>query len=169
MISPHSVILLPVKPQCNFLYRLICQLSFIYNQCRWIFIDIYKQTVACRWQIIKIVFSEHEAWNSQMVHVIILSSTLSPYTYLSKYRQPIFICINKIQQDATVCRYLFTASLLYMFRASIAPVIRSKKYCNCSLWYRSYYVTVQRPEPEAAVTVFCTPDDGCDGRPKHVE
>ena len=23
--------------------------------------------------------------------------------------------------------------------------------------------------PEAATTVFCTPDDGCDGRPKHVE
>ena len=33
--------------------------------------------------------------------------------------------INKIQQDATVCRYLFTAQLPYMFRASIAPVIRS--------------------------------------------
>ena len=26
-----------------------------------------------------------------------------------------------------------------------------------------------RPVPEAAVTVFCTPDDGRDGRPKHVE
>jgi len=23
--------------------------------------------------------------------------------------------------------------------------------------------------PEAAVTVLCTPDDGCDGHPKHVE
>jgi hypothetical protein len=32
--------------------------------------------------------------------------------------------INKIQQDATVCRYLFTANLLYMFRVSIAPIIR---------------------------------------------
>ena len=32
--------------------------------------------------------------------------------------------INKIQQDATVCRYLFTAKLLYMFRVSIAPIIR---------------------------------------------
>ena len=58
-------------------------------------------------------------------------------------------CINKIQQDATVCRYLFTASLLYMFRASIAPIIRSTKNCNCSLWYRSYYVTVQRPSAVA--------------------
>ena len=35
--------------------------------------------------------------------------------------------INKIQKDATVCTYLFTASLLYMFRYSIAPIIRSKK------------------------------------------
>ena len=33
--------------------------------------------------------------------------------------------INKIQPDATVCRYLFTAKLLYMFRVSIAPIIRS--------------------------------------------
>jgi len=33
--------------------------------------------------------------------------------------------INKIQQDATVCRYLFTANLLYMFRVSIANIIRS--------------------------------------------
>ena len=35
------------------------------------------------------------------------------------------IYINKIQQDATVCRYLFTAKSLYMFRVSIAPIIRS--------------------------------------------
>ena len=26
-----------------------------------------------------------------------------------------------------------------------------------------------RPVPEAAVTVLCTPDDGCVGHPKHVE
>jgi len=36
-----------------------------------------------------------------------------------------WFCINNIQKDATVRRYLFTASLLYMFRASIAPIIRS--------------------------------------------
>jgi len=34
--------------------------------------------------------------------------------------------IDKIQQDATVCRYLFTANILYMFRVSTAPIIRSK-------------------------------------------
>ena len=48
-----------------------------------------------------------------------------------------WLYINKIQQDATVCRYWFTASLLYMFRASIAPIVRSTKNCNCNLWYRS--------------------------------
>ena len=25
------------------------------------------------------------------------------------------------------------------------------------------------PVPETAVTVLCSPDDGCDGHPKHVE
>ena len=33
--------------------------------------------------------------------------------------------INKIQQDAIACRYLFTAKSLYMFRVSIAPIIKS--------------------------------------------
>jgi len=33
--------------------------------------------------------------------------------------------INKIQQDATVCSYLFTAKSFYMFRVSMTPIIRS--------------------------------------------
>jgi len=33
--------------------------------------------------------------------------------------------IDKIQQDATVCRYIFTAKSLYMFRVSIAHIFRS--------------------------------------------
>ena len=45
--------------------------------------------------------------------------------------------INKIQRDATVCKCLFTAKLLYMFRVSIAPIIGSTKNCKCSFWYRS--------------------------------
>ena len=45
--------------------------------------------------------------------------------------------INRIQQDAAVLRYLFTAKSLYMFRVSIAPIVRSTSNCNCSLWYRS--------------------------------
>jgi len=33
--------------------------------------------------------------------------------------------LEEVQQDAIACRYLFTAKLLCMFRASIAPFIRS--------------------------------------------
>jgi len=40
-------------------------------------------------------------------------------------RKFLYIYINKIQQDATVCRYLFTVKLLYIFRVSIAPIIRN--------------------------------------------
>jgi len=46
----------------------------------------------------------------------------------------------KIQPDATVCRYLFTAKSLYIFRVSTAPIIRCTKNCNRSLRYRSYSV-----------------------------
>ena len=42
------------------------------------------------------------------------------------------VYISKIQRDATVCRCLFTAELLYMFRVSIAPIVRSTSNCNCS-------------------------------------
>ena len=100
-----------------------------------------------------------------------------------------FIYINKIQRDATVCTCLFTAKLLYIFRVSIAPIIKSTSDCNCSFWYRSYHVSEQQPSssvayrprwrkvvvlilwrvPEAAVTVWCTPDVGCDRHPKHVD
>ena len=47
------------------------------------------------------------------------------------------IYINKIQRDSRVCRCLFTAKLLYVFRVSIAPVIRRTSNCKCSFWYRS--------------------------------
>ena len=46
------------------------------------------------------------------------------------------VYINKIQRDATVCRCLFTAKLLHVFRVSIAPIIRSASNSNCSFWYR---------------------------------
>ena len=35
-------------------------------------------------------------------------------------------------------------------------------------WWKVVSVTLW-PVPEAAVTVWCTPDDGCDRHPKHVE
>jgi len=35
------------------------------------------------------------------------------------------LMVEEIQEYATVCRYLFSAKLLYMFRASLVPIIRS--------------------------------------------
>jgi len=52
--------------------------------------------------------------------------------------------INKIQRDATACGCLFTAKLLYMFRVSMAPIIRSTLNCNCSFWYRYTWHDVYR-------------------------
>ena len=51
--------------------------------------------------------------------------TLSPVSLHHSSNLHIRISINKIQQDATICRYLFTEKSLYMFRMSIAPIIRS--------------------------------------------
>ena len=64
------------------------------------------------------------------------------YIYGSVHRHSI---LNKIQQDATVYRYLFTVKLLYTFRVSIAPSIRSTQNRNCSLWYRSQYLSNNVP------------------------
>jgi hypothetical protein len=52
--------------------------------------------------------------------------------------------VNKIQQDATICRYLFTAKSIYMCRVSIAPIIRSTKIVTAasgaghSLWATAF-------------------------------
>jgi len=50
------------------------------------------------------------------------------------------------KNEKNICKYLFTAKLLYMFRASIAPIIRSTKNCSCSLWYRSNYLGSKLPQ-----------------------
>jgi len=78
-------------------------------------------------------------WNSEMMGWA-YSYGGQEQKYVMNFCNKFCFDINKIQQDATVCRYLFTASLLYTFRASIAPIIRSTKNFNCSLWYRLYYV-----------------------------
>ena len=86
----------------------------------------------------------------------------------------------KIQPDATVCRYLFTAKSLYMFRVSQHPSSGVLKTVTATsrtghntgaatslqrglIWqhWREVAVPILRPVPEAAVTVFSTPDDGC--------
>jgi len=86
----------------------------------------------------------------------------------------------KIQPDATVCRYLFTAKSLYMFRVSQHPSSGVLKTITAASGtghntgtatslqrglirprWREVATPVLRPVPEAAVIVFSTPDDGC--------
>ena len=70
-----------------------------------------------------------------MAHLTIVNT--SPGS-IHDYEMLVFdIYNNKIQQYATVCRGLFIVKLIYMFRVSIAPIIRSTSNCNCSFWYRS--------------------------------
>jgi len=49
-----------------------------------------------------------------------------------------YTVLIKIRLDATVRNLIyFTAKSLYMFQVCTAPIIRSTKNCNRSLWYRS--------------------------------
>jgi len=79
----------------------------------------------------------------------------------------------KIQPDATVCRYLFTAKLLYMFRVSQHPssgVLKTVTAASGTRHNIGTATSIQRglirpcrrevAVPEAAVTVFSTPEDG---------
>ena len=59
---------------------------------------------------------------------------------------------TNVQLDATVCRHLFTAQSLYMFRVSQHPTSGVLKTVSA---------TSGIPIPEVADTVFSTPDDGC--------
>ena len=54
--------------------------------------------------------------------------------------------------------------------------IRATTFCQHGLIrtlisprWQKVVAQILRPAPEAAVTVLCSPDDGCDGHPKHVE
>ena len=53
-----------------------------------------------------------------------MKTTLSHIILYSRFRAS-WLYINKIQRDATVCRYLFTAKLLYVFLVSMETIIRS--------------------------------------------
>jgi len=100
------------------------------------------------------------------------------------------IYINKIEQDATVFRYLFTAkSLSTCFGCPSHPSSGEHKTATAASgtvhsigattflqsglirphWKKVVVMLLLWPVPEAAVTILCTPDDGCDGHPKHVE
>ena len=69
------------------------------------------------------------AGNNKRLQVLrILTSTARDkfqFFLLYSWFRASWLYINKIQHDATVCGRLFTAKLLYMFRVSIALIIRS--------------------------------------------
>ena len=72
-----------------------------------------------------------------------VQTVVSRYTDWATRPTGIPTVLINTQLDATVCNLIyFTAKSLYMFRVSIAPIIRSTKNCNCSLRYRSYCETV---------------------------
>jgi len=65
--------------------------------------------------------------------------------------------VEEIQQDATVCRYLFTAKLLYMFRASIAPIIRCTQTAvaasgtDHTIWEASVFTFEEACSPDSMI------------------
>ena len=80
----------------------------------------------------------------------------------------------EIQPDSTVCRYLFTAKSLYMFRVSQHPSSGALKTVTATTGtghntgtatslqrglIRTHWREVA--VPEVAVTVFSNPDEGC--------
>ena len=89
--------------------------------------------------------------------------------------------VNKNPTDATVCMYLFISKLLYKFQVSqhpssgvlkTIPAASSTGHTTCTTTplcglvlirpsWRRVAVQVVWPVPEAAGTVFSTPDDGC--------
>jgi len=66
----------------------------------------------------------------------------------------------EIQLGATTRRYLFTAKSLYIFRVSQHPSSVVLKTVTAASG-REVTVPVLWPVPEAAFTVFSTPEDGC--------
>jgi len=69
--------------------------------------------------------------------------------------------VINIQPDAAVCRYLFTAKSLYMFRVSQRSSSGVLKTVTAASGTGHYTGWREVDVPEVAVTVFSTPDDGC--------
>jgi len=98
------------------------------------------------------------------------------------------IYINNCPKRCNTKQHVYySACSLHMFRVSTTPIINITQNCNYSLRYCAA-TSLQRgqawpslakleggsctkiwPVPEAVDTVLCTPDDGCDWHPKHVE
>jgi len=98
----------------------------------------------------------------------------------SWFRASWFNVNKKVQLYATVCRHLFTAKSLYMFRASQHPSSGALKTVTATSGkghntgratsfqrglirprWKEVAVPVLWPIPEVAVTVFSAPDNGC--------
>ena len=79
--------------------------------------------------------------------------------------------VNKNPTDATVCRYLFTAKLFYMFQVSqhpssgvlkTVPAASGTGHTTCSATpLQRGLIGTGLCESHATGTVFNTPDDGC--------
>ena len=103
----------------------------IMTDCRYSWKELYVKIYARKYgEERKVYIRQPNVWMSS-------SKVNSLLNYFKIYH--LFVYIDKIQQYETVCRYLFTANILYMFRVRIA------------------------------VTVWCTSDDWCDVHLKHVE
>jgi len=83
------------------------------------------------------------------------------YIHGSVHRNSILIRSNKMQQYAGI--YL----LQNHYKCFGCPSHPSSGVHRTVIAI-SGTVSEQQPVPEAAVTVLCTLDDGCDGHPKHV-
>jgi len=73
-----------------------------------------------------------------------------------------------------VCCAEFTTNNAHYLIALFSPCLKCNIYLSESfkgqcLFYISTNNNLQPLVPEAATTVLCTPDDGRDGRLKHVE
>ena len=106
------------------------------------------------------------------------------YTHCSVHRNSILIRSNKMQQYAGIyllqnhstcfgCPSHLSSGVHKTVTAASGTVhsIWATTFLQRGPWprWRKAVVQILWPVPEAAVTVLCTPDDGCDGHPKHVE
>ena len=67
-------------------------------------------------------------------------------------------------------RLFFAMALLYMFRATIPPIIRSTMlYMAFHVGRYTYVYNISKPAYLKGHIQHCTPDDGWNCRPKHVE
>ena len=63
------------------------------------------------------------------------------------------VCVGNVEigrRNPTRCNSIqlfINPKLLHMFRASIAPIIRSTQNCSCSLWHRSYHLRSKQVLP----------------------